>query len=109
MKAHNIPDINVMFPTEDGAPAIVRSCNKPHMLYTMFNPASKWACYTCSQANTGCICKHKLKVLCMLKPDVKESNIAHLCRLLKGIVHGGVQKIFLEKEDSTILDVHTLE
>ena len=76
MKACNIPDINVTLPTEDGALAIVRSWTKPHMLYTVFNPGSEWACCMCSQANKGYICKHKLKVLCMLKLDVKEGSIA---------------------------------
>ena len=62
LKARNIPDMNVTLSTEAGAPAIVRSCMKPHLLYTVFNPGSEWACCTCSQANRGYICKHKLKV-----------------------------------------------
>ena len=92
MKACNIPDINVMLPTEDGAPTIVRSCTKPHMLYIVFNPGSEWACCTCSQANRGYICKHKLKVLRMLKPDVEEGSMAQLCGSLKGTFHGGWTK-----------------
>ena len=89
MKARNILDKNVTLPTEDGAPTNVRSCCKPYMLYTVFNPGSEWACCTCSQANRGYICKHKLKVLQMLKPNVEEGTIARLCGSLKGIVHGG--------------------
>ena len=108
MKARNIPDRNVILPTEDGAPAIVRSCTKPHMLYTLFNPGSEWACCTCSQANRGYICKHKLKVLQMLKPDVEEGSIARLCGSPKGIVHGEVDKIFVEKLDCTVPTVHVV-
>ena len=96
-------------PTKDGAPTIVKSCSKPHMLYTIFNSRSEWACYTCSQANKGYICKHKLKVLRMLKPDVEEGSIARLCGSLKGTVHGGVDKIFAEKRDCTLPNVHTIE
>ena len=106
MKARNILDINVNLPTEDGALAIVRSCTKPNMLYTVFKPRSKWACYMCSQTNREYICKHKLKVLRMLKPDVEEGSIARLCGSLKGTVHGGVDKFFAEKPDSTIPTVH---
>ena len=109
MKARNILDINVMLPTEDGVPAIVRSCTKPHMLYTVFNPGSKWACCTCSQAKRGYICKHKLKVLCMLKPNFEESSIARLCGSLKGTMHRGVDKIFAEKPNCTLPTLHAVE
>ena len=101
LKARNILDRNVTLPMQDGAPATVKSCSKPDMVYTVFNPSSEWACCTCSQANRGYICKHKLKVLWMLKPDVEEGSIARLCGFLKGTVHGGVDKIFAEKIDFT--------
>ena len=109
MKACNIPDRNVTLSTEEGAPTIVRSCNKPHMLYTIFNLGSEWACCTCSQANRGYICKHKLKVLRMLKPDVEEGSIVRLYGLLKGIVHGGVDKIFAEKPDCNLPTVDAVD
>ena len=94
LKARNIPDIHVTLPIHDGAPATMKSCTKLDVLYTVFNPGSEWACYTCSQANRGYICKHKLKFLRMMKPDVEEGSIARLCGSLKGTMHGGVEKVF---------------
>ena len=45
----------------------------------------------------------------MLRRDVQEGNIACLCGSLKKIVYDGVEKIFLEKEKSTVPNVHTSE
>ena len=94
LKARNIPDSNVALRIEEGAPAMLCSCTKPNVVYTVFNPTSEWAFCTCSQANRGYICKHKLKVFRMLRPNVQEGSIARLCGSLQGTVHGGVHKIF---------------
>ena len=109
LKAWNILDVNVTLPIADGAPTTMKSCSKLDILYTAFNPGSEWACCTCSQANRGYICKHKLKVLRMLKPDIEEGSIARLCGSLKGTVHGGVEKIFAEKADCTVPGVQASE
>ena len=109
LKARNILDNHVTVPIEVGAPATIRSCTKPDVLYTIFNLGSEWACCTCSQANQGYICKYKLKVLRMLKPELEEGSIARLCGSLKGTVHGGVEKIFVEKPVCTIPDERTFE
>ena len=42
----------------------------------------------------------------MLKPDIEEGSITRLCGSLKGIVHGGMDKIFAEKADCTASDAH---
>ena len=101
LKACNIPDIHVTLAIHDGAPATVKSCTKVDVLYTVFNPGSEWACCTCSQANRGYICKHKLKVLRMMKPDLEEGSIARLCGSLKGTVHDGEEKVFSQTPNCT--------
>ena len=79
LKTHNILDTNVILPTIEKGPAILRSCTKPHVLYSVFKPSSKWAWCTCPQANRGYICKKKVKVLRMLRSDVEKGSIAGLC------------------------------
>ena len=108
-KARNIPDSNVALPIEEGAPAMLRSCTKPNVVYTVFNPTSEWVCCTYSQANRGYICKHKLKVFRMLRPHVQEGSIARLCGSLQGMVHGGVHKIFLSDDSDVVPTASTSE
>ena len=106
-KAHNILDSNVIFLTEEGAPAILCSCTKSNVMYIVFNPTSEWACCSCSQANKGYICKHELKVFRMLRPHIEEGSIARLCGLLQVTVHSGVDKIFASNEYYAVLDIST--
>ena len=51
LKARNILDTNVTLPTKEGGPAILRLCNKTHMLHIVFKPGLERVCCTCSQAN----------------------------------------------------------
>ena len=109
LKAWNIPDSNVAFPREEGAPAMLRSCTKPNVVYTVFNPTSEWTCCTCSEANRGYIYKHKLKVFRMLRPDVQEGSIARLCGSLQEMVHGGVHKIYSRDDSDAVPAAPTSE
>ena len=109
LKARNIPNSNITLPIEDGAPAILCSCTKLNVMYTVFNPISEWACCTCSQANMRYIYKHKLKVFRMLRPHVEEGSIACLCGSLQGTMHGGLDKIFSSNAPNAVSDVPTCE
>ena len=104
LKARNIPDTLLV---EDGGPAIVCLYSKPHVVYIVFKPVSKWACCTCLQANRGYICKHKFKDLRMVRPHIKEGSIVRLCGPLQGMVHSRLDKIFAKNDNCNVPNVHT--
>ena len=45
----------------------------------------------------------------MLKPDLGEGNIARLCGSLKGTIHSGEGKIFVEKDNCSVPHVHIVK
>jgi hypothetical protein len=73
--ARLILDTNVTLPSYDGGPTHVMSSRKVQMQYTIHNPTSKWACCNYVNAQRGHICKHQLKVLLFLHPNLAEGII----------------------------------
>jgi len=89
-----ILDRNVTLPSYDGDPTHVMSQKKTHMRHAIHNPILEWACCNCVNAQHGNICKHQLKVLMLLHPNLVEGMIAWFCGSLKGTSQGGLKNLF---------------
>lgn len=90
VRARAILDECVELPVLDGEAAYVTSSKRPSLRYTVLNPGSKWAVCECLHSQKGNICKHQVKVLQMLRPDLADGRIARVLGSLKGTLHGGV-------------------
>jgi hypothetical protein len=93
IKARSIPDADVTLPEYDGGRALVVSTKARHIVYTVHNPTTKLASCNCVHAQHGNICKHQVKVLQMLRPDLAEGVIARYCGRRLGNVNGGLQEM----------------
>lgn len=61
------------------------------MLNTLFIiPGEEWAGCNCVWAQQGNICKHVVKVLLMIRPDIAEGTIARFCGKQAGNATGGM-------------------
>ena len=93
LKARNIPDTDVTLPVEEGDTAMVTSTSHPHMRYTVYNPGSEWGVCNCIWAQRGNMCKHHVKVVMMMNPDIAEGTIARYCGRMAGNANGGLGQL----------------
>ena len=93
LKARAIPDEDVTLPTEDGDTALVTSTSHRHLRYTVHNPGSEWGMCTCVWAQRGNMCKHHVKVVLMMHPEIAEGTIARYCGRLAGNINGGLRQL----------------
>ena len=95
MKARDIPDADVTLNVLLGNHALVISSKHRHIRYIVHTPAEEWAGCNCIWAQRGNICKHVVKVLLMLRPDIAEGTIARFCGKHVGTVIGGMREPLL--------------
>ena len=93
LKARAIPDKDVTLPLKDGDTALVTSTSHRHLRYTVRNPGTEWGVCNCVWAQRGNMCKHHVKVVMMLHPDIAEGTIARYCGRLAGNVNGGLSQM----------------
>ena len=91
--ARDILDFDIQLPTYDGGPVHVTSMTYRYVQYVVHNVGESSATYTCVHSVRGNICKHQVKVLKMLHPNLVEGRIARYCRSLKGTQNGGLHCI----------------
>ena len=89
LKAREIPDSCVTLPIATDGPALVTSMNNTAKLYSVYSPDCEWGCCDCMWALKGNICKHQIKVLMILHPDLAEGTITRYCGSLAGTCEGG--------------------
>jgi hypothetical protein len=90
LQSWKISDSCVLLPAEAGQPALVTSSKRPHVRYAFYNPDTQWACCECVHAQEGNLCKHQIKVLRMMKPELANGTIMKVYRTRYGIRLGGV-------------------
>ena len=88
LKAREIPDSCVTLPIANNGPALVTSMNNAN-LYSVYSPECEWGCCDCMWALKGNICKHQIKVLMILHPELAEGTITRYCGSLAGTCEGG--------------------
>lgn len=93
IQAKSIPDNNVALPPFDGAPALVKSSKRGHIVYAVHNPCTEWAVCECVYSQKGNICKHQVKVLELTRPDLAEGKIARYLGSLRGTAQGGMNNL----------------
>jgi hypothetical protein len=93
LKARLIPDSCVMLPSCPGAPAVVTSKSKVQKRYWVYNPGEELASCDCPVGMKGNICKHQVKVLKLMHPDIAEGTITRYCGSLKGTGGGGLRNM----------------
>ena len=89
LKAREIPDSCVTLPIATDGPALVTSMNNATKLYSVYSPECEWGCCDCVWALKGNICKHQIKVLMILHPELAEGTITRYCGSLSGTCEGG--------------------
>lgn len=99
LKARAIPDEDVTLPVIDGDTALVTSTEHRHLRYTVHNPGSEWGVCNCVWAQRGNICKHHVKVVMMMNPEIAEGTIARYCGRLAGNVNGGLQQLLTPRRE----------
>ena len=107
IKARTIPDGDVRLPEYDGGPARVVSSESRELIYTVHNPTTDLASCTCVHAQRGNICKHQVKVLQMLRPDLAEGTIARYCGRTLGNLNGGVREMLNPSQCYVSTEVNT--
>ena len=93
LKARSIPDDDVTLPLKDVDVALVTSVEHRHLRYTVHNLGSEWGVCNCVWAQRGNMCKHHVKVVMMMHPEMVEGTIARFCGRLAGNVNGGLQQL----------------
>ena len=93
ISANKIPDSSVSLPSRPGDPAIVTSSKRAHIRYAVYNPDTEWAVCECVWAQKGNLCKHQLKVLRIMRPDLADGTIVKVCGTLYGTKLGGVSAL----------------
>jgi hypothetical protein len=91
--ARDIPDADVTLPMQEGGPAYVTSTTHRHLRYVVHNPGDMWATCTCLHAQRGNTCKHKVKVLRLLYPELAEGTVARYCGTLKGTAAASIRHL----------------
>ena len=89
LKAREIPDSCVTLPIACDGPALVTSKTNASKSYSVYNPDCEWGCCDCAWALKGNICKHQIKVLMILHPNLAEGTITRYCGSLAGTTEGG--------------------
>ena len=89
LKTREIPDSCVTLPIADDGPALVTSKTNPTKLYYVYSLDCEWGCCDCMWALKGNICKHQIKVLMILHPELAEGTITRYCGSLAGTCEGG--------------------
>jgi len=84
----------VTFLEDDGGYAIVASLKHEDVNSKVYNSESEWAYFECLQSQRGNICKHQIKVLMFLRPNLAKGKIAHYYGLLSGTLNGGLSSMF---------------
>jgi hypothetical protein len=79
LQSLKIPDSCISLPTKVGQPALVTSSKWPHVRYAVYNPDTQWACCECVHVQKGNLCKHQIKVLRMMKPELADGTIMKVC------------------------------
>ena len=102
LKAREIPDSCVTLPIADDGPALVTSMNNASKLYSVYSPDCEWGCCDCLWALKGNICRHQIKVLMILHPELAEGTITRYCGSLACTCEGG-------RDNMLDLVVHFLE
>jgi hypothetical protein len=72
LKSLKISDSCFLLPTEARQSALVTSSKWPHIRYAVYNLDTQWACCESVHAQKGNLCKHLIKVLRMIKPELTE-------------------------------------
>lgn len=93
MRARLIPDSDVTLPSSPGEHALVTSTQHRHIRYIVHNPGEEFAGCSCVWAQKGNLCKHILKVLQLLRPDLAEGTIARYCGRQAGTTSGGMGRL----------------
>jgi hypothetical protein len=93
LQSLKIPDSCVSLPTEAGQLALVTLSKRPHVRYAVYNPDTEWASCECVYAQKGNLCKHQIKVLRMMKPELADGTIVKVCGTLYGTRVGGVSAL----------------
>lgn len=88
-----IHDHCVTLPSKVGEPAYVTSNKRPHLHYAVYNPETEWGYCECLHSMKGNLCKHHLKVLRMIRPDLVEGGIVKVCGTLYGTSRGGISQL----------------
>ncbi len=94
LSAKEIPNSSMTFPKDDGGYAIVTSLTHEHLNDKVYNPKSKWAYCECFQLQRGNICKHQIKIILLLHPDIVKGTIAHYYDSLSGTLNNGLSSMF---------------
>lgn len=97
VQARKIPDDRVRLPVCEGHPALVQSVSRPHLVYAVHNPSTQMAVCECIHSQKGSICKHQVKVLRMMRPDLAEGRIARTLGTLHGTARGGIDRLLAEE------------
>jgi hypothetical protein len=108
LKARAIPDDDVTLPIIDGDTALVTSTEHRHLRYTVHNPGSEWGVCNCVWAQRGNICKHHVKVVMMMHPEIAEGTIARYCGHLAGNVSGGLQQLLTPRREQPLPPTDTV-
>ena len=93
LKARSIPDEDVTLPSTEHDFALVTSTDHRHLRYTVHNPGSEWGVCNCVWAQRGNMCKHHIKVVMIMHPEMAEGTIARYCGRLAGNANGGLQQL----------------
>ena len=93
LKARLIPDTDVTLPLKEGDTAMVTLTTHRHMRYTVYNLGCEWGVCNFVWAQRGNMCKHHIKVVMMMHPDIAEGTIARYCGRMAGNVNGGLQQL----------------
>lgn len=91
--ARKIKDSDVQLPSTPGDPASVRSTKHTEITYKVYNPSTDWAVCECIQSRKGMICKHQVKVLQIMRPELADGKIARVLGTLRGTAAGGVPNL----------------
>jgi hypothetical protein len=83
LQSLKIPDSYILLPTVPGQPTVTSS-KRPHVKYAVYNPDTQWACCECVHSQKGNSCKHQIKVLRMIKPELADGTIVKVCGTLYG-------------------------
>ena len=99
LKGRAIPNDDVTLLVIDGDTALVTSTEHRHLRYTVHNLGSEWGVCNCVWAQRGNICKHHVKVVMMMHPEIAEGTIARYCSRLAGNVNGGLQQLLTPRRE----------
>ena len=89
IQARDIPDTDVTLLVSKGGLAFVTSTTHRHIHHAIHNSSKFWATCTCVHSLCGNICKHQVKVLRLMHPDLAEGTIAKFYGVLVETISAG--------------------